>query len=159
VTSFSEKFFARAEAEELHPIIDTVVARFEADLNDEQQVHGHRAAATGIVIVNNDGFVRWSAGLHPHVTLGGWLSIGLLEHLHHGCIDVEERTIEQLVAAITQRASVWSGTVTPERQSTLPKRVCDKPSTNLTVNSLARKAALALLLGSGCGGNGDVTGA
>ncbi|AXW50051.1 DEAD/DEAH box helicase (plasmid) [Ralstonia solanacearum] len=38
VTTFNEKFFASAEAEELHPIIDTVVARFEADLDDEQRV-------------------------------------------------------------------------------------------------------------------------
>lgn len=38
VTSFNEKFFANAEAEELHPIIDTVVARFEADLDDEQRI-------------------------------------------------------------------------------------------------------------------------
>jgi type I restriction enzyme R subunit len=38
VTTFNEKFFANAEAEELHPIIDSVVARFEADLNDEQRI-------------------------------------------------------------------------------------------------------------------------
>ncbi|GBG01587.1 DEAD/DEAH box helicase [Azospira sp. I13] len=38
VTTFNEKFFASAEAEELHPIIDTVVARFEADLDDEQRI-------------------------------------------------------------------------------------------------------------------------
>ena len=38
VTSFNEKFFASAEAEELHPIIDAVVARFEADLEDEQRI-------------------------------------------------------------------------------------------------------------------------
>ncbi|WP_407279172.1 type I restriction endonuclease [Aromatoleum evansii] len=38
VTSFNEKFFASAEAEELHPIIDNVVARFEADLDDEQRI-------------------------------------------------------------------------------------------------------------------------
>lgn len=38
VTSFNEKFFASAEAEELHPIIDSVVARFEADLDDEQRI-------------------------------------------------------------------------------------------------------------------------
>lgn len=38
VTSFNEKFFASAEAEELHPIIDAVVARFEADLDDEQRI-------------------------------------------------------------------------------------------------------------------------
>ena len=38
VTTFNEKFFASAEAEELHPIVDTVVARFEADLDDEQRI-------------------------------------------------------------------------------------------------------------------------
>lgn len=38
VTTFNEKFFASAEAEELHPIIDAVVARFDADLNDEQRI-------------------------------------------------------------------------------------------------------------------------
>jgi len=38
VTNFTEKFFASAEAEELHPIIDAVVARFEADLDDEQRI-------------------------------------------------------------------------------------------------------------------------
>lgn len=38
VTAFNEKFFASAEAEELHPIIDTVVARFETDLDDEQRI-------------------------------------------------------------------------------------------------------------------------
>ncbi len=38
VTQFNEKFFASAEAEELHPIIDAVVARFEADLDDEQRI-------------------------------------------------------------------------------------------------------------------------
>ena len=38
VTSFTEKFFASAEAEELHPIIDAVVARFEADIDDEQRI-------------------------------------------------------------------------------------------------------------------------
>lgn len=38
VTSFSAKFFASAEAEELHPIIDNVVARFETDLDDEQRI-------------------------------------------------------------------------------------------------------------------------
>ncbi len=38
VTTFTEKFFASAEAEELHPIIDTVVARFEADLDDKQRI-------------------------------------------------------------------------------------------------------------------------
>lgn len=38
VTSFNDKFFASAEAEELHPIIDTVVVRFDADLDDEQRI-------------------------------------------------------------------------------------------------------------------------
>ena len=38
VTNFNEKFFANAEAEKLHPIIDTVVARFDADLDDEQRI-------------------------------------------------------------------------------------------------------------------------
>lgn len=38
VTAFNEKFFASAEVEELHPIIDTVVARFETDLDDEQRI-------------------------------------------------------------------------------------------------------------------------
>ena len=38
VTAFNEKFFAGAEAEELHPIIDSVVARFDSDLDDEQRV-------------------------------------------------------------------------------------------------------------------------
>lgn len=38
VTSFNEKFFASAEAEELHPIIDAVVARFDADIDDEQRI-------------------------------------------------------------------------------------------------------------------------
>jgi len=38
VTSFNEKFFTSAEAEELHPIIDAVVARFDADLDDEQRI-------------------------------------------------------------------------------------------------------------------------
>jgi type I restriction enzyme, R subunit len=38
VTTFNEKFFASAEAEELAPIIDTVVARFDVDLNDEQRI-------------------------------------------------------------------------------------------------------------------------
>ncbi len=38
VTAFNEKFFASAEAEELHPIIDTAVARFEADLDDDQRI-------------------------------------------------------------------------------------------------------------------------
>ena len=38
VTTFNEKFFASAEAEELHPIIDAVVARFDGDLDDEQRI-------------------------------------------------------------------------------------------------------------------------
>lgn len=38
VTLFNDKFFASAEAEKLHPIIDVVVARFEADLDDEQRI-------------------------------------------------------------------------------------------------------------------------
>ncbi|MDX9887486.1 type I restriction endonuclease subunit R [Thauera sp.] len=38
VTAFNERFFASAEAEELHPIIDTVVVRFETDLDDEQRI-------------------------------------------------------------------------------------------------------------------------
>ena len=38
VTLFNDKFFASAEAEELHPIIDVVVARFETDLDDEQRI-------------------------------------------------------------------------------------------------------------------------
>ena len=38
VATFNEKFFASAEAEELHPIIDAVVARFDADLDDEQRI-------------------------------------------------------------------------------------------------------------------------
>jgi type I restriction enzyme R subunit len=38
VTTFNEKFFASAEAEELAPIIDTVVARFDADLDDEERI-------------------------------------------------------------------------------------------------------------------------
>ena len=38
VTAFNDKFFASAEAEELHPIIDTVVVRFDADLDDEQRI-------------------------------------------------------------------------------------------------------------------------
>ncbi|WP_447981043.1 type I restriction endonuclease subunit R [Achromobacter kerstersii] len=38
VTTFNEKFFASAEAEELHPIIDSVVTRFDEDLNDEQRI-------------------------------------------------------------------------------------------------------------------------
>ncbi|WP_295456727.1 type I restriction endonuclease [uncultured Thiodictyon sp.] len=38
VTAFNEKFFGGAEAAELHPIIDTVVARFDSDLDDEQRI-------------------------------------------------------------------------------------------------------------------------
>lgn len=38
ITAFNEKFFAGAEAEELHPIIDTVVARFDTDLDDEKRI-------------------------------------------------------------------------------------------------------------------------
>ncbi|UOA07369.1 type I restriction endonuclease subunit R [Methylobacter sp. S3L5C] len=38
VTDFNDKFFASAEAEELHPIIDRVVDRFDADLDDEQRI-------------------------------------------------------------------------------------------------------------------------
>lgn len=38
VTKFNDKFFASAEAEQLHPIIDTVVARFDADLDDKQRI-------------------------------------------------------------------------------------------------------------------------
>jgi len=38
VRTFNEKFFASAEAEELHPIIDAVVARFDAELDDEQRI-------------------------------------------------------------------------------------------------------------------------
>ncbi len=38
VMDFNEKFFASAEAEVLHPIIDAVVARFETDLDDEQRI-------------------------------------------------------------------------------------------------------------------------
>ncbi len=38
VTRFNEKFFAGAEAEELHPIIDAVVARFDTELDDEQRI-------------------------------------------------------------------------------------------------------------------------
>lgn len=37
-TSFNEKFFASAQAEELAPIIDAVVARFDADLDDEKRI-------------------------------------------------------------------------------------------------------------------------
>lgn len=38
ITAFNEKFFAGAEAEELHPIIDTVVERFDTDLDDEKRI-------------------------------------------------------------------------------------------------------------------------
>lgn len=38
ITTFNDKFFAKAEAEELHPIVDTVVARFDADLDEEQRI-------------------------------------------------------------------------------------------------------------------------
>ncbi|QLI82652.1 type I restriction endonuclease subunit R [Chitinibacter fontanus] len=38
VENFNEKFFASAEAEELHPIIDAVVERFDTDLDDEQRI-------------------------------------------------------------------------------------------------------------------------
>ncbi len=38
VKSFNEKFFASAQAEELAPIIDAVVARFDADLDDERRI-------------------------------------------------------------------------------------------------------------------------
>lgn len=38
VTSFNEKFFASEQAEELAPIIDAVVARFDADLDDENRI-------------------------------------------------------------------------------------------------------------------------
>lgn len=38
MTILNEKFFASAEAEELHPIIDAVVARFDSDLDDEQRI-------------------------------------------------------------------------------------------------------------------------
>jgi len=38
VTAFNEKFFAKAEADELSPIIDTVETRFNADLDDEQRI-------------------------------------------------------------------------------------------------------------------------
>jgi type I restriction enzyme R subunit len=38
VTAFNDKFFASAEAEELHPIIDIVVERFDADIDDEQRI-------------------------------------------------------------------------------------------------------------------------
>ena len=38
VADFNDKFFTGVEAEQLHPIIDTVVARFDADLDDEQRI-------------------------------------------------------------------------------------------------------------------------
>ena len=38
VKSFNEKFFASAQAEEQAPIIDAVVARFDADLDDEKRI-------------------------------------------------------------------------------------------------------------------------
>ncbi len=38
VKSFNEKFFASAQAEELAPIIDAVVAGFDADLDDEKRI-------------------------------------------------------------------------------------------------------------------------
>ena len=38
VSDFNEKFFASAEAEQLHPIIDTVVERFDTDLDDEKRI-------------------------------------------------------------------------------------------------------------------------
>jgi type I restriction enzyme R subunit len=38
VTGFNEKFFKGAEAEELSPIIDTVVVRFDDHLDDEQRI-------------------------------------------------------------------------------------------------------------------------
>ena len=38
VKSFNEKFFASAQAEELAPIIDAVVVRFDADLDDEKRI-------------------------------------------------------------------------------------------------------------------------
>lgn len=38
VIAFNEKFFASAEAEALHPIIDGVIARFDAELDDEQRI-------------------------------------------------------------------------------------------------------------------------
>lgn len=38
VKSFNEKFFASAQAEELAPIIDAVVARFDADLDDQKRI-------------------------------------------------------------------------------------------------------------------------
>ncbi|WP_347988388.1 type I restriction endonuclease [Methylomonas sp. AM2-LC] len=38
VADFNDKFFTGVEAEQLHPIIDTVVTRFDADLDDEQRI-------------------------------------------------------------------------------------------------------------------------
>ncbi|QPK62547.1 type I restriction endonuclease subunit R [Methylomonas sp. LL1] len=38
VTDFNDKFFAGVDAEQLHPIIDTVVARFDTDLDDEHRI-------------------------------------------------------------------------------------------------------------------------
>lgn len=38
VSDFNEKFFASAEAEQLHPIIDTVAERFDTDLDDEKRI-------------------------------------------------------------------------------------------------------------------------
>ncbi|MCX7258689.1 MAG: type I restriction endonuclease [Polaromonas sp.] len=38
VVGFTEKFFASAGAEELAPLIDTVAARFDADLDDEERI-------------------------------------------------------------------------------------------------------------------------
>ncbi|MCB5195706.1 type I restriction endonuclease subunit R [Deefgea salmonis] len=38
VALFNEKFFNSAEAEELHPIIDTVVERFDDELDDEERI-------------------------------------------------------------------------------------------------------------------------
>lgn len=38
VVDFNDKFFAGVDAEQLHPIIDTVVARFDSDLDDEQRI-------------------------------------------------------------------------------------------------------------------------
>ncbi|WP_153145322.1 type I restriction endonuclease subunit R [Dechloromonas sp. H13] len=38
VTCFNEKFFSSAPAEELHPIIDAVAARFDTDLDDDKRI-------------------------------------------------------------------------------------------------------------------------
>lgn len=38
IQAFNEKFFNNAEAEELHPIIDVVVARFDDELDDDQRI-------------------------------------------------------------------------------------------------------------------------